>query len=380
MVEYVLKGYKTILNSFRYIDSWFWCRYSLNPYNGCEFACTYCDSRSHKYHLHPKFSQIIYVKTEPGAMLDQRLGRARTLLPDVVGLGGTCDAYQPAEAVYGNTRACLQVLLKYRYPVFISTKSSLILRDLDILKSIAEASWCTVAVTVTTMDSELASFLEPLASDPAERIGVVRRIKRICPSIQAGVNLIPIIPVLADDEPCLREVVSETRKAGADFILFAGGMTMRDRQAEWFLRRLAEDYPSLLRSFLQIYDAEYSDDHGYQGGYEPNPGYAEPINRIMISLCKEHGLRFRVRRYIPEDYRKANYLIAQGLLDEAHLAQITGKPWTNLFWAGQNINNLRTSISELAKARQLRTIRNVGPGIEKRIVAMLEAIESGQAR
>ena len=124
MIKYVPKEFKTILNKYKFIDSWFWCRYSINPYNGCEFACTYCDSRSHKYHLQPEFDQFIYVKNNVGAMLDNRLRRARTLLPDVVAIGGTCDAYQPAEADYKNTRQCLEVLLKYHYPVIISTKST----------------------------------------------------------------------------------------------------------------------------------------------------------------------------------------------------------------------------------------------------------------
>ena len=62
MIKYVLKDYKTIFNKYKFIDSWFWCRYSINPYNGCQFAGTYCDSRSHKYHLHPEFDHLIYIK------------------------------------------------------------------------------------------------------------------------------------------------------------------------------------------------------------------------------------------------------------------------------------------------------------------------------
>jgi len=170
MVKYIPKDFKTILNKYRFIDSWFWCRYSINPYNGCEFACTYCDSRSHKYHLQPEFDHLIYVKNNVGPMLERRLSRARTLLPDVVAIGGTCDAYQPAEEIYNNTQQCLEVLLKYHYPVIISTKSTLILRDSDILCQIAEDTWCTVGITVTTCDEGLARFLEPGAPSPKERL------------------------------------------------------------------------------------------------------------------------------------------------------------------------------------------------------------------
>ncbi len=141
MVRYIPKDFKTILNKYKFIDSWFWCRYSINPYNGCQFACTYCDSRSHKYHLHSEFDHLIYIKSNIGAMLEDRLRQARTLLPDVVAIGGTCDAYQPAEEIYKNTQQCLEVLLKYRYPVIISTKSTLILRDLHLLSQIAQTAW-----------------------------------------------------------------------------------------------------------------------------------------------------------------------------------------------------------------------------------------------
>jgi len=110
MTRYIPKDFKTILNKYRFVDSWFWCRYSINPYNGCEFACTYCDSRSHKYHLHSEFDHLVYIKSNIGAILENRLRRARTLLPDVVAIGGTCDAYQPAEETYKNTRQCLEVL------------------------------------------------------------------------------------------------------------------------------------------------------------------------------------------------------------------------------------------------------------------------------
>lgn len=178
-VSYAYKDFKSILNKMKFIDNWFWCRYTLNPYNGCEFACTYCDSRSHKYHLHPDFDQEIFVKTNVGTMLDNRLRRARTLLPDVVAIGGTCDAYQPAEAEFKNTRTCLEVLLKHHYPVSLSTKSELILRDLDILSQIADDTWCTVGITVTTVDQELASFLEPNAPSPHTRLETLRQIIKL---------------------------------------------------------------------------------------------------------------------------------------------------------------------------------------------------------
>ncbi len=371
MIRYVEKQFKTILNTYRFIDSWFWCRYSINPYNGCEFACNYCDSRSHKYHLHPEFDQIVYVKSNAGPMLDARLSRARTLLPDVVAIGGTCDAYQPAEEKHRNTRACLEVLLKHGYPVILSTKSTLAPRDLDLFAQIAETSWLTIAATITTFDEDLARFLEPRAAPPADRLVMIKELKAACPSIQVGVNFMPIVPFLCDAEANLREVTSRAKGAGADFILFAGGMTLRDKQAIWFFRRLKAEYPHLVVEYEKLYDATCPEEAGYTGRYAPAPGYVRAINRIMLDLCKEHGLAFRITRYLPDDFRRLNYKIAQKLLDEAYVRQALGKPWKDLFWAGQNINNLKESIAEISARGKLCTIRNVGPSIESTLLEML---------
>jgi DNA repair photolyase len=330
MIKYIPKEVKTILNKYKFIDSWFWCRYSINPYNGCEFACTYCDSRSHKYHLQPDFDHTIYVKDNVGATLENRLRRARTLLPDVVAIGGTCDAYQPAEASYNNTRQCLEVLLKYHYPVIISTKSTLILRDLDILSRIAEDSWCAIGVTVTTLDRKLAGFLEPRAPFPEKRLGVIKEIKQKCPEIRAGVNFIPVVPYLSDDEGNLEEVVAGARMAGADFVLFGGGMTLRDN-ASCFMRTLSEEFPHLVDKYERLYQAKYAPAKGYRGRYEPGKSYFKRIHRKTLDLCDRHQLAFRLKRHIPEDFRKQNHLVAQKLLHESYLSQMSARPWTKTF-------------------------------------------------
>ncbi|MBT4511735.1 MAG: radical SAM protein [Chloroflexi bacterium] len=370
-VSYVYKDFKSIINKLKLIDSWFWCRYTLNPYNGCEFACTYCDSRSHKYHLHPSFDQDIFVKTNVGVMLDNRITRARTLLPDVVAIGGTCDAYQPAEAEFGNTRKCLEVLLKHHYPVCFSTKSPLILRDLDLLSRISEDTWCAVGVTVTTLNEEMASFLEPNAPDPTSRLQIIRTIKEKAPQIHAGINLMPIVPFLGDSADNLESIVREAKNNGADYILAGGGMTMRDKQAEWFLGRINEKYPRMVERFAELYGATYDPDTGYSGNYGPRWSYAKKINRQVIELCEKYQIDLRVKRYIPDDFRKLNYMISEMLLNEAYLAQIQDKPWNSAVWAGQNIQSLSESIADVAARGELQNIRNVGPAIEKRMIDFL---------
>ncbi len=366
MVKYEYKDYKTIINKLKYTDSWFWCRYTLNPYQGCEHACIYCDSRSFRYFLHESFDQVIYIKTvlgKPiGKALDERLSRARTLLPDVVALGGTIDSYQPAEAEYGNTRQVLQVLLKHKYPVFVSTKSDLIQKDLDLFEKINEVSMSTIAFTITTFNEEVMRFLEPRAPSSENRIKCLEHIKKEHPKIQAGVNLIPVVPYLTDDDENLEEVVRRTKEAGADFLLFGGGMSMRDNQAIYFMKKLEEKYPDLVEKYDELFG----------GNYAPKKTYLKKIHDKILQFCKKYSIKYRIERFIPKDFRKLNYQIGQHLCDKSYNNQIQGKPYSNLLWAGLNISNLKESIQDVANRKELKKIKNVDDEIIEEIKPYLK--------
>lgn len=91
----------------------------------------------------------------------------------------------------------------------------------------------------------------------------------------------------------------------------------------------------------------------------------------MLGLCEKYRLNFRLKRYIPQDFRRQNYIVAQRLLGESYLSQMMGKTWTKTFWAGQNINNLREPIEDIAKRNGLGKIRNVVPTIEEYILSLL---------
>lgn len=371
MVRYTEREFKSILNKRKYADSWFWDRYSINPYNGCQFGCVYCDSRSLKYRLPTDFENDIIVKRDVGEMLDRRLSRARTLLPDVVGMSGSTDPYQAAEGRYGNTRQCLEVLAEHRYPVHIATKSTLVLGDLDILDRIGGDTWCAVSFTITTTRPELARFLEKRTPPPAPRFDALRTIKERAGHIQAGVFLIPVVPFLCDSEGDLERVIAASREAGADYVLFGGGMTMRDSQALWFMKHLAESFPELVPAYEELYGFRYDPD-SYGGSYEPARSYQVRINRTLFGLCERYGMPCRIRRFIPEDFRRDNYRIAEKLLNRAYRRQMLGKAWSNIHWAGMNVQNLAEPIADVAARGELRSIRNVNENIEAFILDQLE--------
>ncbi len=354
MAIYIDKEFKTIINKLKYIDSWFWAQYTINPYSGCEHACVYCDARSEKYYLHKYLDNEIYIKKDVKKQLENRLKNARTLLPDVVALGGVCDAYQKAEIKFQNTRQIIEVLHQYKYPVCLSTKSDLVLRDLDLYSKIAEDTYCTLAFTITTFKTEIANFFEPHASLPENRFKALETIKSQYPKIQAGVNFIPIIPFIEDTDENLEEVVSKTKKAGCDFILFAPGLTLRDSQARFFINKIKESpYRDNLKNILDV----------YKGEMYPNSNYFKKINRKMLDLCTKYGLSVRAKRYVPNDYRRYNYEIAKKLLDQAYFNQIAGKPCSTFQWAGLHLQNMKESIIDVAKRGELKTLKNFTPKV-----------------
>lgn len=366
MPEFIEKTFKSILNKKKFIDSWFWDRYSINPYNGCLFGCVYCDARSAGYFMPEDFENQITIKESVGDMLDQRLSRARKLLPDVVGIGGVTDCYQPAEKKYRNTRQCLEVLAKHHYPVHLATKSTLVLEDLDILNQIGKDTWCTVSVSIPTVNPEFAGFLDFRSPSPQKRLDVVKQIKKDAPDVQTGILLIPMVPFMGDATEDLVQMVRSAKDAGADYLLFGGGMTMRDRQALWFLKRLKTDFPELIAKYEKLFSFRYQP-QTYDGKHSPPLDYLLPRHRQLLKLCQENQLSYRIQRFIPHDYRKTNYVIAEMLFNEAYEKQLLGSYGKKLYWAAQNIQQLIEPIEDVARRGALRKITNGDSELEEKV-------------
>lgn len=348
MIKYTHREFKSTLNKLKFPDSWFWSRYTLNTYSGCAHACIYCDARSQRYYLED-FENEVIIKTKFDTKLDARLTRARTLLPDVIAPGGVNDAYQPIEEKEENMRRTLQVIAKHKYPVIAMTKSKLITRDIDLFKQIAADTWCTVGFSITTIDEGLAGFLEPYASTPNERFEAMKTIKQKGPELQVGTFLIPIIPFLEDNLENLEGIVKQTKEAGGGFVLFSPGLTMRDSQATYFIKKLKESkYNHIVEPLLEL----------YQGQMYPAIEHFNKTNKIMMSLSKKYDIPLRIKRWIPKDYRKWNYKISELILNKEYYDSLEGKPYKNMMWAGLNLNNLNESIIDVYKRGELSKLKN----------------------
>lgn len=365
MSKYIEKDFKTVINKRNNIDSWFWEKYGITPYNGCEHNCIYCDSRSQKYYLHENFGEEIVVKKNLSEMLDVYIRNSRNLNRDIVGICASSDPYQPAEKIYMNTRNILSVLNKYKFPVHILTKSELILRDTDILGEIVKNNWCTVGVTITSADKKISAFLEPKASSPAARFDIIKKLKSR--NISAGVLFMPVVPCFCDKASEMEDLIKKAKDSGSDFILFGAGVTLRDKQAVYFLNKISDHFPEHIKDYEVLYEFKYKSD-SYNGKYTPKSEYAQKTGKIIAELCEKHGLNIRMKRYIPDDYRKNNYILSEKMFNHCYYINLSGKQNSNLFFTAQKIQNLSRPVNDYISAGRLKDISDMTPETEKFIL------------
>ena len=212
---------------------------SINPYKRCEHGCDYCFARpTHAYlDLSPgrDFETRIFYKTRVPELLEADLAKpgyqCRT-----IAMGTNTDPYQPAEKTLRITRDILEVLLTHRHPVSIVTKGQLILRDLDLLSALAEQGLVSVAVSLTTLDNELKTRLEPRAAAPAARLRVLKTLSDA--GVPAGAMIAPVIPFINDHE--IEDLVAAAVKAGA-------------RHLAYILLRLPLEVAGLFEAWLEAH-------------------------------------------------------------------------------------------------------------------------------
>lgn len=195
--------------------------YSLNPYRGCEHGCPYCYARpTHEYwglSAGLDFETMIFVKDEAPRLLSERFQKD-SWTPQPVALSGNTDPYQPVERELEITRSCLEVFLKHRNPVSIVTKSGLIRRDTDLLSEMAERNLVNVAISLTSVDDDLAGTLEPRAARPSLRLRVIEELTDA--GVPVSILLAPLIPGLNDEQiPAILEAAAERGAVGASYVL-----------------------------------------------------------------------------------------------------------------------------------------------------------------
>ncbi|HVJ41690.1 MAG TPA: PA0069 family radical SAM protein [Dongiaceae bacterium] len=264
---------------------------SINPYRGCEHGCIYCFARpTHAYLGHSPgldFESRLYYKPNAAKLLEKELRRPG-YRPQLIALGTNTDPYQPIERRYRIMRSILQVMSDFQHPIGITTKSANILRDLDLLTSLARRRLVHVAISVTTLSGDLARSMEPRASAPHRRIAAIKELTGA--GVPVSISVAPIIPGLTDPE--IEAIIAAGIKAGArgvNWILLRLPLEIKGLFEEW-LQAHAPDRAAHVLNLMrechggQIYSSAFGSRMRGQGPY------AEMIKQRVEQAAKRHGV------------------------------------------------------------------------------------------
>lgn len=354
---------KSILRKHKKIDSWFISQYGMNLYRGCAHNCVYCDGRSEKYRVNGEFGEEVIVKINAIDLLQKELDFKKRSTPlkkcyIMIG-GGVGDSYQPVEKKYELTKKTLELIYEKNFPISILTKSTLVKRDVDIIKKINEKHRAIVSFSFSSTDDKISSIFEPGVSLPSERLKTIEFFKN--EGIACGMFLLPIIPFLTDKPDVIEETIRQAKNAGVDFIIF-GGMTLKDgRQKDYFFNTLKKLYPNLISEYCNIYR---NDKWGH-----PIPEYYESIHITFNEICKKYYIPKRIPLYLFQDILSENDLVIVLLEQIDYLLKIKGKSSPYGF-AAYSISKIHEPLSELKG--KLQEIKGVGPATERMILEILE--------
>jgi DNA repair photolyase len=266
-------------------------RYSMNPYRGCEHGCAYCYARPTHETLGMNagldFETKVLVKHDAAGLLRKELNHPRWQ-PEPIMISGVTDCYQPAERDFKLTRSLLEVLLEARQPACLITKNALILRDLDLLSAMAARNLVSVALSVTTLDADLARKLEPRTATPAARLRAIRELSAAGVAVRA--MLAPLIPGLTDNEmPAILSAVKEAGARGAGFVMLRLPHAVAPIFTAWLKEHwplAAERVEGLIRGMRggELYQAEWGQRMRGSGAY------AEGISQSFDLFVRKLGL------------------------------------------------------------------------------------------
>jgi DNA repair photolyase len=287
------KQVKSILNKHKKRDTWFLDDYSINPYEGCSCNCLYCYIRGSKYG--EDMDEGLVVKANAVEILDKQLTlKAKKNQYGIIAVGSGTDAYIHHEEKQKQTLQLLQTILKHRFPIFISTKCTLITRDIELLKEIDKAAilpddlkqtlgrGVILSISISTLNKKISNMLEPGAATPLQRLQLVKQLKK--QGFLVGVNAIPLLPFISDTEEELEKIIIAAKENNADYILIGGltlfGTGIADSKTLFY--KFLELYnPLLLPQYQQLYGANFYTPFSYQN----------KLKEKTERLCHKHKIR-----------------------------------------------------------------------------------------
>ncbi len=269
-------------------SKWLPYKYDINVYRGCSHRCVYCYAQySHEYIGGGSFFGDIYAKTNVAHVLKNEL---MTFKSQTVNLGGVCDSYQHAERDMKLMPEVLKELEKHNIPIVLSTKSTLILRDIELIKKMD----AHIAFTVTTMNETVAKLIEPGAPTPKERIAAAAEFARN--GVKTGIHMMPIIPYLTSSADSLEAVYRAAKNAGAGYVL-AGALNLKGSTRQGFFDSVKTAFPS-----------EHSRIYGLYRDREEYKKYKEQLKSTLGKLRKMYGMQSYGELESPKEPEQLSFL------------------------------------------------------------------------
>ncbi len=250
--------------------------WDLNIYRGCEHGCKYCYAiYSNKYMGSDSFFEDIYVKTNVVEQLEKQL-RAASWKREIINIGGVTDSYQPAEATHKIMPEILKLLIKYKTPAIISTKSTLALRDYDLIDELSRITYINVAATITTMDEKLRLKVEPNSAPSVSRFNMLKEFRKTNASV--GVHQMPIMPYLTDTYENIDAMYSYAKDSDVHYVL-PGTLYLRSQTKQCYFEFILENFPELYEKIAALYKT---------GG--AGKAYKDELYKMVKELRGKYGL------------------------------------------------------------------------------------------
>lgn len=353
---------KTILRKHKKIDSWFLSRYGMNLYRGCSHNCVYCDGRSEKYNVDGEFGEDVYVKVNAIDILKRELEPTKKRSPYKKGYimigGGVGDSYQNIEKEYELTRKTLNLLLQKKFPLHILTKSTLVERDIELLKKINEKNRAIVSFSFSSTNEQISSIFEPCVPSPKERLECMKKFKD--EGIAIGMFLMPVIPFITDNPKIIEKSIKDAYDIEIDFIIFSGMTLKPGRQIEFFYSTLNQYYPDLIIDYKTIYKGDK------WGGATKE--YYDSINNIFYTLAKQYKIPMRIPKNLYSDILEENDKIIVLLEHIDYLLRLRGMK-SPYGYAAFSLSKIKEPLSSIKN--NLIKIKGVGKTTERIILEIL---------
>jgi DNA repair photolyase len=287
---------KSILNKHKKRDDWFQDDYSVNPYEGCSFNCIYSYIRGSKYG--ENMAKTLSAKVNSPELLEKQLSRrARKGEYGIIALSSSTEPYMPIEEKLKLTRKLLEIILKYKFPLHVLTKSKLVLRDLDLLKEIDKNAvlpsdlkpklkhGVIISFSISTLDEKLAKILEPGAPAPRERLETMKKCKE--EGFLTGACYIPVLAFISDTEEQLDKMIKTAKDYGADYVLVGALTLFGNGPADCktlYYKFLERYFPELLPKYKSLFKIFF----------QPTKEYQEELQERSIRICSNYKIKNRI--------------------------------------------------------------------------------------